>query len=194
MTFVSMQHEFNGKRSTQFAVPANGNPDADIVQHADILNSWKEIAVYLGRGVRTVQRWEQELALPVHRPRGRSRSAVLAFKRELDQWLDRTPNEAGASATLPFRSCTRTAQRNQALARKTAKLLSELSRLAHEIDENLSAIMQEQMDSSARNRATHVHGVPPAVECSLHHTCAASQVPGLRGEDTRPKIIPKPVE
>lgn len=31
------------------------------------LNSWKEIATFLGRGVRTVQRWERELQLPVHR-------------------------------------------------------------------------------------------------------------------------------
>ncbi|HET9181690.1 MAG TPA: hypothetical protein VFP59_06130 [Candidatus Angelobacter sp.] len=52
-----------------------------------VLNSWKEIAGYLGRGVRTVQRWESELGLPVHRPRGRSRSAVLAVPEELDRWL-----------------------------------------------------------------------------------------------------------
>jgi hypothetical protein len=31
------------------------------------LDSWKEIASYLGRGVRTVQRWECEEGLPVHR-------------------------------------------------------------------------------------------------------------------------------
>ena len=52
-----------------------------------LLNGWKEIAQYLGRGVRTVQRWETELALPVRRPRGRSRSAVLAFTADLDAWL-----------------------------------------------------------------------------------------------------------
>src|ERR1051326_7027499 len=57
----------------------------------EVLNSWKEIAAYLGRGVRTVQRWEQELGLPVRRPRGKSRSAVIAFKPELDQWLRRAP-------------------------------------------------------------------------------------------------------
>ena len=33
----------------------------------DRLDSWKEIAAYLGRGVRTVQRWEREEGLPVHR-------------------------------------------------------------------------------------------------------------------------------
>ena len=56
-----------------------------------ILNSWKEIASYLGRGVRTVQRWEAQLGLPVHRPAGRDHSAVLAFSNELDQWLDSRP-------------------------------------------------------------------------------------------------------
>lgn len=61
--------------------------------HSGVLNSWKEIATYLGRGVRTVQRWEAELQLPVHRPRGKNRSAVMAFRAELDQWLSRTPLE-----------------------------------------------------------------------------------------------------
>lgn len=56
-----------------------------------ILNSWKEIANYLGRGVRTVQRWEAQLGLPVHRPAGKDHSAVLAFSSELDQWLDSRP-------------------------------------------------------------------------------------------------------
>lgn len=55
------------------------------------LNSWKEIAQYLGRGVRTVQRWEAELGLPVRRPRGTSRSAVVAVTSELDQWMARSP-------------------------------------------------------------------------------------------------------
>lgn len=56
-----------------------------------ILNSWKEIANYLGRGVRTVQRWERDLSLPIHRPKGKDRSAVLAFPEELNAWLQKTP-------------------------------------------------------------------------------------------------------
>ena len=55
--------------------------------NVDLVNSWKEIALYLGRGVRTVQRWEHELGLPVRRPHGKSRSAVIALKPELDRWL-----------------------------------------------------------------------------------------------------------
>jgi CheY-like chemotaxis protein len=57
----------------------------------NLLNGWKEIADYMNRGVRTVQRWERELALPVRRPHGKSRSAVLALASELDGWVIRTP-------------------------------------------------------------------------------------------------------
>ena len=60
------------------------------IMTGDILNSWKEVAGYVGRGVRTVQRWEAELGFPVRRPRGKNRSAVIALKHEIDLWL-RTP-------------------------------------------------------------------------------------------------------
>lgn len=56
-----------------------------------VLNSWKEIADYLGRGVRTAQRWESDLGMPVRRPRAKSRSAVLAMSDELDRWLRSAP-------------------------------------------------------------------------------------------------------
>ena len=52
-----------------------------------ILNSWKEISQYIGRGVRTVQRWEELYGLPVHRAAGRDRSAVYALSDEVDAWL-----------------------------------------------------------------------------------------------------------
>src|SRR5690242_10284183 len=54
---------------------------------APILNSWKEIAAYLGRGVRTVQRWEGEQQLPVHRIGKGKRSPVYALIPELRFWL-----------------------------------------------------------------------------------------------------------
>lgn len=50
-----------------------------------VLTSWKEIAAYLGKGVRTVQRWESEMDLPIRRP-GSDRHIVLAFPAELDEW------------------------------------------------------------------------------------------------------------
>ena len=51
-----------------------------------VLSGWKEIAAYLGRGVRTVQRWEK-LGLPVRRPNAHLRSAVLTSSEELDGWV-----------------------------------------------------------------------------------------------------------
>jgi hypothetical protein len=55
------------------------------------LSSWKEIAQYFNRGVRTVQRWEAELGMPVHRPHGGSRTAVMAIREELDTWMASRP-------------------------------------------------------------------------------------------------------
>ena len=60
------------------------------------LTSWKEIAQYLSRGIRTVQRWEAELGLPVHRRDGKKRGCVVALRSELDAWLKACPfNEQG---------------------------------------------------------------------------------------------------
>ncbi len=50
-------------------------------------NSWKEIATFLDRDVRTVWRWEKERGLPVHRVPGDGRRAVFAYQREIEAWL-----------------------------------------------------------------------------------------------------------
>ncbi len=49
------------------------------------LDSWKEIAAYLGRDERTAKRWEKSRGLPVHRLPG-ARSGVFAFSSEIDRW------------------------------------------------------------------------------------------------------------
>jgi hypothetical protein len=54
---------------------------------SDRLDSWKEIAVYLGREVRTAQRWEQREGMPIHRHIHEKASSVCAFKHEMDAWL-----------------------------------------------------------------------------------------------------------
>ena len=50
------------------------------------LDSWKEIAAYLGRGVRTVQRWERKDGLPVHRLAHDKRGTIYARREELAAW------------------------------------------------------------------------------------------------------------
>jgi predicted DNA-binding transcriptional regulator AlpA len=56
-------------------------------QDARVLTSWKEIAEYLGKGVRTVQRWEIELGLPVRRPLGSGKHVIVALSAELEEWV-----------------------------------------------------------------------------------------------------------
>ena len=65
-----------------------------------LLNSWKEIASYLGRGIRTVQRWEK-IGLPIRRLGDGDRSPVVADARDIDRWIQsaqkhgfRTPQSA----------------------------------------------------------------------------------------------------
>jgi hypothetical protein len=71
-------------------MPSNGHAAASPSAggHNNRLDSWKEIAAYLHRSVRTVQRWEEELALPVHRLAGKKRDIVYAYPGELDAWLE----------------------------------------------------------------------------------------------------------
>ncbi|HLZ50823.1 MAG TPA: tetratricopeptide repeat protein [Candidatus Acidoferrum sp.] len=51
------------------------------------LISWKEIAIHLGREVRTVQRWEKSEGLPVRRHEHLKKSTVYAYASELDEWF-----------------------------------------------------------------------------------------------------------
>ncbi|MFZ0199348.1 MAG: hypothetical protein WB523_00750 [Candidatus Sulfotelmatobacter sp.] len=50
------------------------------------LDSWKEIALYLHRDVTTVQRWEKQEGMPVHRHLHHKRGSVYALSSELDAW------------------------------------------------------------------------------------------------------------
>src|SRR3954469_15820605 len=63
-------------------------PQASDESAMDRLDSWKEIAAYLGRGVRTVQRWEREQGLPVHRLAHEKRGSIYARREELAAWWE----------------------------------------------------------------------------------------------------------
>jgi hypothetical protein len=69
------------------------------------LNGWKEIAAHFGKGVRTVQRWEKELGLPIRRLQAGKGDIVYALEQELEAWriaverrgpLDGRPDEDDA--------------------------------------------------------------------------------------------------
>ncbi len=72
------------------------------------LDSWKEIADYLRRDVRTAIRWEKEKGLPVHRIPGGSRHSVFAFANEIDDWMSGQDRELAH----PVEAAVRVQRRN----------------------------------------------------------------------------------
>ncbi len=89
-----------------------------------VIAGWKSIARYLGQGVRTVQRWEHELALPVHHAKGAPRGPVVAQSEDLDAWISSRPYARSELTTLRER---------------VAELEAEVARLRGELDEHASA-------------------------------------------------------
>jgi serine/threonine-protein kinase len=85
---------------------------------SDTLDSWKTIAAYLRRDVRTVMRWERVRGMPVHRVPGGGKAGVYAVRAELDAWRSGDGSSGsgitrvaplgapriGAVAVLPFAS------------------------------------------------------------------------------------------
>jgi hypothetical protein len=53
----------------------------------EVFSGWKDIANYLGKAVRTVERYERTLKLPIRRPAGKYRGSVIAIRTELDLWV-----------------------------------------------------------------------------------------------------------
>ena len=118
----------------------------------ELLNSWKEIADYMNRGVRTVQRWETDLGLPVHRPPAGSNGGVKALKSDIDQWLAQTPLKGGDLPTA-FRVSNRlTSLRAQCdQVRQRTQHAVELCNRACELVRNA----QELSIRIAKDRASH---------------------------------------
>ncbi len=56
---------------------------------SDRLESWKEIAAFLGRDERTAMRWAAQHGMPVHRVPGSKRGRVFASRSEISEWLGR---------------------------------------------------------------------------------------------------------
>lgn len=107
-----------------------------------VLNGWKEIAVYLGRGVRTVQRWHSELHLSVHKVRAAARSPVFEYKSELDLWMRQNAlRDLGNSSHTVAPDCrhvSSAAERAMSSAGKMSLLISrqhdQLNRLAEQVN------------------------------------------------------------
>lgn len=108
---------------------------------AERLDSWKEIAAYLRRQVRTVNLWEKTEGLPVHRHLHTKRGTVYAFKSELDEWrkqraLSRIAAPPGSRrsrimiAVLPFENLSRDTAENYFSDGLTEEMISQLGRVS----------------------------------------------------------------
>jgi Tol biopolymer transport system component len=82
--YVTPDLQWSGPR--RCCIPTSGpssDPERGLVAAGDRLDSWKEIATYLKRSVRTVIRWEQDMGLPVRRHKT---GGVYASRPEIDAW------------------------------------------------------------------------------------------------------------
>lgn len=106
------------------------------------LGSWKEIASFFARTIRTVQRWERTESLPVYRHRHERGSTVYAFESELIAWRDirskkqdqsilpgRTVSRRLRLAVLPFANLSANHQLRYFGDALTYELIIQLARL-----------------------------------------------------------------
>jgi len=104
------------------------------------LDSWKEVAAYLRRGARTVQRWEREQGLPVHRLQHDKLGSVYAYTDELDAWwesrrtqLENPPPAAPCAersiAVLPFMDMTREKDQDYLCEGLAEEIITALSKV-----------------------------------------------------------------
>lgn len=107
----------------------------------EILSGWKEIARYLGRGVRTVQRYEHELGLPTRRISGHRSGSVMATKSDLDSWVNSRPIVQSSDTQQTAQIHLGSALRNS--LRERSRLHSEMMTLRKELKENIREIRQE---------------------------------------------------
>ncbi|HEV2396796.1 MAG TPA: hypothetical protein VGS27_07645 [Candidatus Sulfotelmatobacter sp.] len=121
----------------------SGSPSENKAQ-SELLSGWKDIANYLGKGIRTVQRYELELGLPIRRPAGKMRGSVLATRSELDAWIAASPmREAPPPEKMPKDSFERPALHDA--LREHRELRARMSTLSDELRTSVAALQASML-------------------------------------------------
>ncbi len=111
---------------------------ATSIQQSEFLTSWKEIAEYLGKGVRTVQRWEELFGLPVRRPDNKNKGFVCAARDDLDAWMKNrwTPRPKAEPISFDLASV-------HARIARTSELRAANRQLQSDVARSLNAVIAE---------------------------------------------------
>jgi hypothetical protein len=123
----------------------------------EILSGWKQIAEYLGKGVRTVQRYERELSLPIRRPAGKSGGSVIATTGELDAWVTATPTRE----QFELADTTTNTEMLQQLRRnvkEVARLRKESEEVRHAISESLKLLRAKALFAMPNSQVPYEAG------------------------------------
>jgi len=135
--------------------------DAKYNGNREVFSGWKDIANYLGKGTRTVQRYERALRLPVRRPAGKTGGAVLAIKSELDLWvLSASMRPSPERLHIPLRVAENEMQKLQkgvaqmrTLRQETSELRAEVSVLRETFSQHLQLVRASLLNQSDLNQS-----------------------------------------
>jgi TolB-like protein/Tfp pilus assembly protein PilF len=131
----------------------------------DRLDSWKEIASYLRRDVRTVQRWEKKEGLPVYRHLHDKLGSIYAYRNELTDWFT-TRQQSGASvatgrhegqeekiklAVLPFGNLSGAKEDVYFVDGLTEEMITQITRLQATELAVIARTTAERYDSSSKS-------------------------------------------
>jgi hypothetical protein len=134
-----------------------------------ILSGWKEIAIYLGKGVRTVQRYERLHGLPVRRPAGKPSGSVVATKAEIDGWVDASPVREALWLSRP---ATRSAYATWSDLKSNAE---EMKKLAKQMED-----LRMELKSSVRLLRMSIREVQGGLNGSEWERRSEPRVAGIR--------------
>ena len=106
-----------------------------------VFSSWKEIAQYFGKSVRTVQRWERTLELPIIRPDHAAGNIVLAKVADLEAWMLKPgAQEAAANASQTSKDWARSRIECKKRVARMELLLADLAKHTERLRQNTSAM------------------------------------------------------